>query len=332
MVSVTQENPVSGRDYPRTWEQLLDWFPNEQACIAYLNRIRWPQGFICPRCGEWDEPYQASRGRVVCRHCRHQCTLTAGTVFDKTRTSLRSWFAAAWYITNQKQGVTALGLQRVLGLGSYQTAWTMLHRLRQAMVRPGRQRLSGVVEVDESYVGGRTPYKGRRGQRVKRLTYQEDEFKSLVAIAVEVKQPKGFGRVRLRRVVDASEKSLLPFVRDSIEPGSVVRTDGSWAYRSLDEYGYRRDKTVMLTADDPAHVSMPGVHRVASLLKRWLLGTHQGAVKPHQLDAYLNEFAFRFNRRTSRSRGLLFYRLLQQAMATGPLTYDQIAGRPKHNM
>jgi len=332
VVSVTQTNPVSGRDYPRTWEQFLDWFPDEQACTAYLQRIRWPRGVVCRRCGESGEAYRASRGRVVCRHCRHQCTLTAGTVFDKTRTSLRSWFAAVWYITNQKQGVTALGLQRVLGLGSYQTAWTMLHRLRQAMVRPGRERLSGVVEVDESYVGGRTPHKGRSGRRVKKLTYQEDELKSLVAIAVEVKEPKGFGRVRLRRVADTSEKSLLPFVRDSIEPGSVVRTDGSWAYRSLPENGYRRDKTVMLAADDPAHVSMPGVHRVASLLKRWLLGTHQGSVKPHQIDAYLNEFTFRFNRRTSRSRGLLFYRLLQQAVVTDPLTYDQIAGRSKHKI
>ena len=324
--------PLSGRDYPRTWEQFLDWFPDEAACNAYLYRIRWPQGFVCPGCGEMDEAYSASRGRIVCRHCRHQCTLTAGTVFDKTRTSLRSWFAAVWYITNQKQGVSALGLQRVLGLGSYQTAWAMLHRLRQAMVRPGRERLSGVVEVDESYVGGRTPEKGRSGRRRKKLTYQQDEFKSLVAIAVEIKQPKGFGRIRLQRVADKSEQSILPFVCESVEPGSVVRTDGSWAYRSLLENGYHRDKTVMNNADDPPHVSMPAVHRVASLLKRWLLGTHQGSVKPHQIDAYLNEYTFRFNRRTSRSRGLLFYRLLQQAVLTEPLTYHQIAARAKHKI
>lgn len=332
MVVNIAKTPVAGHDYPSTWDQLLDWFPDESACLAYVERVRWPDGFVCARCGEADEAYRVSRGRLMCRHCRYQGSVSAGTVFDKTRTPLRSWLAAVWYVTNQKQGVTALGLQRVLGLGSYQTAWTMLHRLRRAMVRPGRERLSGVVEVDESYVGGRTPLRGRRGERVKRLSHHQDELKSLVAIAVEVKTPKGFGRVRLRRVADTSEDSLLPFVCDSVEPGSEVRTDGSWAYRSLSKKGYRRKKTVMLHADDPAHVTMPGVHRVASLLKRWLLGTHQGSVRPHQIDAYLDEFAFRFNRRTSRSRGLLFYRLMQQAVITEPLTYDQIAARSKHKI
>lgn len=323
--------PVSGRDYPGTWEQFLDWFPDEEACREYLVRLRWPQGFVCPRCGEASETHQVSRTRLMCPHCGYQCTVTAGTIFDKTRTSLRSWFAAVWYITNQKQGVTALGLQRVLGIGSYQTAWMMLHRLRRAMIRPARERLSGVVEVDESFVGRSAPNKGRVGKQAKRLADQYNILhRSIVAIAVEIKDPKGFGRVRMRRIPDTSEASLLPFVQDSIEPGSLVRTDGSWAYRSLQENGYRRDKKVMVGAADPAHVSMPGVHRVAALLKRWLLGTHQGSVKPHQIDAYLDEFAFRFNRRSSRSRGLLFYRLLEQAVVTEPVTYGQIVGDAKH--
>jgi transposase-like protein len=322
--------PISGQDYPSTWEQFLDWFPDEKACREYLVRLRWPRGFVCPRCGEASEVHQVSRARFMCPHCCYQCTATAGTIFDKTRTSLRSWFAAVWYITNQKQGVTALGLQRVLGIGSYQTAWMMLHRLRRAMIRPARERLSGVVEVDESFVGRSAPNKGRIGKQAKRLADQYNMRRSIVAIAVEIKDPKGFGRVRLRRIHDTSEASLLPFVQDSIEPGSHVRTDGSWAYRSLQENGYRRDKKVMVGADDPAHVSMPGVHRVAALLKRWLLGTHQGSVKPHQMDAYLDEFAFRFNRRSSRSRGLLFYRLLEQAVVTEPVTYGQIVGGTKH--
>jgi len=324
--------PVSGRDYPRTWEQFLGWFPDEEACGAYLERLRWPKGFVCPRCGVADEAYRSSRGRRMCRHCRYQCTVTAGTVFDKTRTSLGSWLAAVWYITNQKQGVTALGLQRVLGLGSYQTAWTMLHRLRRAMIRPGRERLSGVVEVDESIVGRSAANKARDTEEAKRAADQINALRSIVVIAVEVKEPKGFGRIRLRRVPDTSAASLLPFVKDSIEPGSLIRTDGSWAYHQLPKHGYRRDKKVMLKADDPAHVSMPGVHRVASLLKRWLLGTHQGSVKPHQLDYYLDEFTFRFNRRTSRSRGLLFYRLLEQAVVTEPVTYGQIIGGSKHKI
>lgn len=264
--------------------------------------------------------------RLMCRSCGHQCTVTAGTVFEKTRTPLRSWFAAVWYMTNQKHGVSALGLQRALGLGGYQTAWTMLHRLRRAMVRPARERLSGVVEVDETYVGGRARRKRRRvpSAEAEAKMPVPDETKSIVAIAVEVHEPKGYGRVRLRRVRDASERSLLPFVQESIEPGSLVRTDGSFAYRSLSEHGYRRHKIVHLGSDDAAHVTMPGVHRIASLLKRWLLGTHQGSVQPQQLDYYLDEYTFRFNRRTSRSRGLLFYRLLEQATVTGPVTYGEV--------
>ncbi|PCH49825.1 MAG: IS1595 family transposase [Cellvibrionales bacterium] len=324
--------PKAGRDYPQTWEQFLDWFPDESSCVGYLEQLRWPQGFVCVRCGQEGNPYRASRSRLMCRHCRHQCTVTAGTVFEKTRTSLRSWFAAVWYVTNQKQGVTALGLQRVLGLGSYQTAWTMLHRLRRAMIRPGREQLSGIVEVDETYVGGPTRRKGRRSQRVQPLDDHEDDLKSLVVIAVELKEPKGFGRVRMRRIADASKGSVMPFVREAIKPGSTIRTDGSWAYRSLPDEGYLRHKVVHLGSEEPAHITMPGVHRVASLLKRWLLGTHQGSVRPHQLDYYLDEYTFRFNRRTSRSRGLLFYRLLQQAVVTAPVTYEQIAKEGKHKM
>ena len=324
--------PVSGRDYPRTWDQFLDWFPDEAACRRYLEGIRWRGGFVCPSCGELGEAFQGSRGRWICRHCRYQCTVTAGTVFDKTRTPLRSWLAAVWYITNQKQGVTALGLQRVLGLGSYQTAWAILHRLRRAMIRPGRERLHGVVEIDETVIGRSGANKARNTEQKHRIADRINALRSIVVIAVEVKEPKGFGRIRLQRIADKSEKAVLPFVKDSIEPGSIVRTDGSEAYRKLPKQGYRREKTVMLGANDPAHITMPGVHRVAALLKRWLLGTHQGAVKPKQLDYYLDEFTFRFNRRTSRSRGLLFYRMLQQAVVTEPVTYAQITGEVKHKI
>ena len=154
----------------------------------------------------------------------------------------------------------------------------------------------------------------------------------MIAVAIEIKEPKGFGRIRLRRVPDTSAASVLPFVKDVVKPGSIVRTDGSWAYHKLQKLGYRRERTVIYGAAEPAHVTMPGVHRVSALLKRWLMGTHQGAVKQKQLDYYLDEFTFRFNRRTSRSRGLLFYRLLQQAMLTDPVTYAQIAGKRKHNI
>jgi len=327
VVSLFPSNPIAGQDYPRDWGQFLDWFHGEEACLEFLEKLRWPQGFVCPRCNQANEPFRASRKRLVCRICRQQCSVTAGTIFEKTRTPMRSWFAAAWYVTNQKHGVSALGLQSVLGLGGYQTAWTMLHRLRRVMVRPGRERLSGVVEVDETHVGG----VGRNTKKPKRLgssrapTKPPRGPKAIVAVTVEVHEPKGFGRIRLRRVPNASERYLLPFVQDSIEPGSLVRTDGSFAYRSLPEYGYPRHRIVHVGSDDPAHVTMPGVHRIAALLKRWLLGTHQGAVRSRQLDSYLDEYTFRFNRRTSRSRGLLFYRLLQQAVVTEPITYNEVA-------
>jgi len=311
--------PQSGKDYPQSWNEFLDWFATEEACLAYLERLRWPDGFVCPACGVVGEPYRSSRARLMCRSCAHQSSVTAGTIFDKTRTPLRVWLAAAWYVTNQKLGVSALGLKRVLGLGSYETAWTMLHRFRRAMVRPQRELLKGEVEVDETYLAISDRAKPLASEGRKNKT-----SKILVAIAVEIHQPKGFGRIRLRRIDNDSDACVVPFVRESIEPGARVRTDGSAAYRSLSEIGFEHTRQVMLGAESPAHVTMPGVHRVASLVKRWILGTHHGSVQPEHLDAYLDEFVFRFNRRTSTSRGLLFYRLMQQAVVTAPVTYQSV--------
>jgi transposase-like protein len=311
--------PIAGMDYPRNWTEFLDWCGSEEACLSYLEGLRWPGGFVCPVCGSAGAPYRSSRSRLMCRDCGRQSTVTAGTIFDKTRTPLRVWLAAAWYLTNQKQGVSALGLQRVLGLGSYETAWTMLHRFRRAMVRPGRERLKGRVEVDETFLALTD-----RQEPISRVGRKSNTDKVLVVIAVEMLEPKGFGRIRLRRIADDSAACVIPFVQEAVEPGAEVRTDGSAAYRSLGELGYEHRRTVMLGSDVPAHVSMAGVHRVASLIKRWILGTHHGSVQPEHLDAYLNEFVFRFNRRTSASRGMLFYRLLQQAVVTEPVTYEDV--------
>jgi len=328
------DSPRAGREYPRDWNQFLDWFADESSCREYLMGLRWPQGFVCPRCGGLGEPAQLSRDRLMCRACRHQCSVTAGTVFEKTRTPLRSWLAAVWYVTNQKNGVSALGLQRVLGLGSYQTAWSILHRLRRAMVRPDRDPLQGIVEVDDTVLGHprRGPRKRPSEAALRRYQILEDKLSAIVAIAVEVHDPKGFGRIRLRHVADKSATSLVPFIRDEIEPAATVVTDGSQAYRALGNLGYDHRRNVLLGSEDLPHVSMPGVHRIAALLKRWILGTHQGSVQSHQLDYYLDEFTFRFNRRSSRSRGMLFYRLLQGAVMTKPTTYREIAGHTKHNM
>ena len=300
---------VAGCDYPNTYREFVGMFPDVQACTAYLTRMRWPEGFICPSCGVVSTPWNQSRNRLVCPACRQQTTVTAATIFDKTRTPLTTWFEAAWHVTTAKNGMSAKTLERTLG-ARYRVAWTMLQRFRVAMVNAERKPLSGEVEVDETLVGG-VQKGGKRGRGV---------GKSVVVIAVEIKQPKGFGRVRMRHVPNASSASLLPFVRDVVTPGAVVHTDGWRGYNGLPEYGYTRKETVLSSSGDPAHVSMPGVHRVASLLKRWILGTHQGSVVPAHLQSYLEEFTFRFNRRTSRSRGLIFRRLLEQAVVTKPVT------------
>lgn len=216
-----------------------------------------------------------------------------------------------WYVTSQKSGVSALGLQRVLGLGSYHTAWNWLHKLRRAMVRPGRDRLTGVVEVDEIFIGGERP--GKRGRGA--------EGKSLVVIAAQ-EGDNGIGRIRMQRVADAAGDSLEPAVWDMVEPGSVVRTDGWRGYNGLTELGYRH-KVVQKNPDLGDNL-LPLVNRVASLLKRWILGTHQGAVQHSHLEYYLDEYTFRFNRRTSKSRGLLFYRLICQAIELGPVLESQL--------
>ena len=310
--------PVAGEYYPRTYQEFLEWFADEPACRRYLARCRWPDGFECAQCGGKTEPWTTARGYLHCRHCGSEISVTAGTIFERTRMPLRTWFAAIWFVTSQKDGASALGLQRVLGLGSYQTAWTWLHKMRSAMVRPGRDQLRGSIEVDETYIGG-SHAGGKRGRG--------SESKEIVVIAVEVYSPKGFGRVRMRRIPDVSGNSLVPFVGEVVEKESEILTDGWSGYNELSKHGYQHKKIVLSDTGDPAHVSMPGVHRVAALLKRWLLSNHQGSVSAKHLDYYLDEYTFRFNRRTSRSRGMLFYRLIEQAMMTAPLSYRQIVTR-----
>lgn len=293
----------AGRDYPRTLREFNIWFPHETACSEYLVRLRWPGGFACPLCGG-DRFWRMSKGRNIrCAGCRTDVSVTAGTIFADTRLPLSTWFAAAWYATGTKHGVSALSLQRVLGLARYDAAWALLHKLRRAMVRPGRDRLQGEIEADETYVGGVATGKHGRGAGKK----------VIVEIAVE-KCGAGMGRCRLVRIPDISGESLLDALERSVEPGAVVYTDHYGGYNGLAGAGYIHYPTAIASSGDPAHIVMPRVHRIASLLKRWLLGTHQGAVRPEHLDYYVDEFTFRFNRRGSNHRGLLFYRLLEQAI------------------
>jgi transposase-like protein len=292
-----------GVDYPRNRLEFDEFFPDEASCLAYLERLRWPDGFVCRGCGAITEPWRTARGMLVCPECQGQTSVLAGSVFHRTRTPLRTWFLAGWMITSQKYGANALGLKRDLGLRSYQTAWAWLHKFRRAMVRPGRDRLSGIIEIDETYVGG--VEEGAQGRST--------EKKAIVTVAVEIVDEKRLGRVRMRPVPDVSAKSLEPFVREVVEPGSTILTDGWSGYSGLTSLGFDHVVINQSASPDPAHVLMPAVHVVASLVKRWLLGTYHGAVAQAQLPYYLDEFTFRFNRRSSRARGLLFYRLLEQA-------------------
>lgn len=297
--------------YPVNVIDFQDMFPTEKACEAYLSAVRWPEGFVCPKCMHTDA-WQLGSGLLRCKECKRDVSLTAGTIFQDSHLPLRLWFQAMWYIVCQKQGVSALALKSILGVGSYETTWTWLHKLRRAMVRPGRDRLSGVVEVDEIMIGA--PHKGKLGR--------DARGKAMVLVAVEDKGGE-IGRIRLSVIKNGSHACLLRALKEMVEPGSVVRTDKWQGYARLNGDGYDHVTIEKETAPDEENLT-PLVHRVASLLKRWLLNTHQGGVQHTHLSYYLDEFVFRFNRRTSRSRGLLFYRLVQQALAVDPAPLSEL--------
>lgn len=313
--------PRAGTHYPSSVGEFQAWFLSDGDCLDYLEWLRWPDGFACLGCGH-NGGWRLGDGRFMCSRCGGRTSVTAGTIFDRTRTPLTVWFTACWLFAVGKDGISALSLKRTLEIGSYQTAWAMLHRLRSVLVRPGRDRLAGVVEVDETYIGG--PEEGLSGGRARGK-------KVLTGIAVEVRKSRGFGRCRMTPLVDASAASLHMFVEDHIEPGAQVITDGWQGYRGLDKLGYvhdRRNQRAARIRDEDCGELLPAVHRLAALTKRWLLGTHQGSADKAHLASYLNEFVFRFNRRRSRSRGMLFYRLLELAIVHDPVRYqDLIATR-----
>lgn len=293
------------KQFPDTVLEFERWFRTEEACREYLERIRWPGGFVCPKCAG-QKAWRANGGMFHCRGCGMKVSLTAGTIFHRSKVPLRLWYRAIWWATNQKTGINAMGLQRLVGLPSYQTAWTMMHKLRRAMVRPGRELLTGEVEVDETLVGGLRP--GNHARRAR----------SIVMIAAEIRD-EGTGRIRIARIPNDDSLNIVAFVKKNVAAESKIVSDGAWAYGGLMGlgYGHRRFPRA-------GSAELPRVHRIAALLKRWLLGTFQGRVSPKQLDHYLDEFAFRFNRRKSAVRGQLFHRLVEQCATTGPFPYKAI--------
>lgn len=287
-----------GLEYPETMQEFMDRFSTEEACRQYLFDVRWGEGFTCPSCLH-TKVWWHKRGTLRCMKCHRDISVTAGTVFQGRHLSLRLWFQALWSVISQKNGISALGLSRSLGI-SQKTSWKLLGKIRTAMVRVGRERLSGLVEVDEVFLGGVRPGKRGRGAL----------GKILVLVAVEDKGKTGIGRIRIEIIVDASATTLRQAIGKMVEPGSTVRTDEWKGYTGEALQGY--EHTVMKRRSlEPGEDPTPLVHRIASLLKRWMLGTHHGRVEETHLISYLNEFVFRFNRRRSASRGKLFLRLVQ---------------------
>lgn len=308
--------PVGGKDYPRTRQEFRTFFPDEEACAEFLTWLRWPEGFRCPVCS--GEGWRSVRGLWTCRECGRQTSLTAGTIFEGTRKPLLDWFEVAWRITTAKNGVSALAVSNEWGL-SREAGWTWLHKFRRAMVRTDREQLTGEVEADETFLGGAED--GVRGRQTVR--------KAIVLVMVEKKAAGGYGRARLVRVRDFSAASLHPAVQANVESGSTLVTDFHKGYLGLDAKGYTHRRINIKGSGQTGSDLLPGVHLVASLLDRVWLGTHHGALRWRHLDAYLDEFVFRFNRRGSKARGLLFYRLLEGAVSIGPQPFASIrGGRP----
>jgi hypothetical protein len=302
------------RGFPTSLPEFQRVFPNDEACAQYLEKVRWPKGFACPKCGLVGEPYRfGTRSSVVfrCRECKVSTSLTAGTVMQSSHTSLSTWFWGGYLVTTQTPGQSALQFQRQLGLSRYETAFQILHKLRAGMVRPQRERIGGdhPVEVDECLVGGRTRGEGGGVHhmatvigavevRVRKDT-QERAAKHRQAHdgGLPLKKLVYAGRLRLRVIADRHTKGLLSFVTENVTKGSLVRTDGFAPYRDLPHLGYEHNPLTIAGDPDRADAHLPMIHLVFSNLKTWILGTHHGAIAQHHLQAYLNEYVFRFNRR-----------------------------------
>ncbi|MDN6554893.1 MAG: IS1595 family transposase [Bifidobacterium mongoliense] len=310
--------PVAGWHYPGRVADFRAWFSTDEACRAYLDWLRWPDGFVCPHCEARSASIGGS-GVYRCRGCRRRVSVTAGTIFDKTRVPLTTWFEAIWLFTSSKAGVSAATLHRVLPISSYQTVWTMLGKLRAVLSQTDLEPLTGRVEVDETFIGGVTPGKAGRGAA----------GMGLGAGAVEFTE-NGGGRARMAIIADASAASLRGFITANIAPGSTIVSDAWKGYPPAMD-GYDHEPLNVAASGGPAHESLPAIHRIFSLVKRLLEGTYQGGGSREHLQEYLDEYVFRFNRRHTRNRGLVFMRLLQRAVASGPVTYRALVriSRPK---
>ena len=302
-------------DFPSNEVDFDRRFHSEKACLEYLLQLRWPEGFRCTRCGHC-RYWTSSRGLFFCCQCEHQHSATSGTIFHGARKPLRLWFKALWWISTRKNGVNATALQDLLGLRSYQTAWCWLQKLRTCTIFPDRTQLSGSVEVDECFFGG--AHSGKRGRGA--------AHKCKVAIAVE-RNGRKLGRLRMQVIDSCSADELIAFVKTNISAKSHVTTDGWGAYNDLKNEGYVHKAIVQSQNNDKDSV-LPGVHLVASLAKRVVLGTFHGQFDTQYLQRYLDEYVFRFNRRNCRSVGKRFWRIVQRAAQSDPMPLKKLVLDP----
>ena len=297
-------------DFPKSEIEFDKRFATERACYDYLSKVKWPDGFVCSECG-YQSYWISSKHIYICTRCERQFSLTADTIMHNTKKPITYWFRAMWWFTTRKSGVNAINLQDLLGC-SYVTAWSWLQKLRQCTIRKDREKLSGKVEVDEFFIGGQKPGKRGRGAG----------GKSIVVAAVE-RQGRKIGRIRLQVVDDCSADSLNAFINQNIEAGSYVVTDGWKGYNSMDPDRYDHHQ-VFLSKNKDRYSCLSGVHLIASLVKRLIIGTFQGRFDPKYLQPYLDEYVFRFNRRKSRNIGKKFMRIVEQVASSAKITCRQI--------
>lgn len=301
-------------EYPKNLREFDKTYRDDEACLVFLEELRWGNGFECQACGG-DKYWLISAGLRKCKTCLFANSVKVGSIFESSKLPLKTWFYGIWWMTSQKTGVSALSLQKNLGLGSYRTAWLLLHKIRNSMIHADRSLLHGEVEVDEAFIGGIRS--GKRGRGA--------EGKELIVIAAECSGEKRVGRVRIQRVPNASTKNLETFILANVASGSTIHTDGWRSYNDVGKLGYKHlpRKSATVHPDE----LLPRINTVTALLKRWLLGTLHGRLDPKHMDNYFEEFVFRFNRRTSKVRGLLFQRVLENSMRVSPTPYKEIISR-----
>jgi transposase-like protein len=301
-------------EYPKDLRQFDRIFSSDEACLHFLEQVRWGKSFECQACGS-DKFWVLSTGLRRCQICRFKNSVKTGSIFESSRLNLKTWFYAIWLFTAQKTGVSALNLQKNLGLGSYRSAWLLLHKIRNSMIFSDRNLLKGEIEVDEAFIGGVRA--GKRGRGA--------EGKELIVIAAECSGLKRVGRVRIQRIPNATAEALEAFILANIAQGSTIHTDGWPSYNAVSSLGYKHLPRPSSTVN-PDEL-LPRINIVTALLKRWLLGTLHGRLDPKHMDNYFEEFTFRFNRRTSTARGLLFQRVLENSVQIQPAPYREIIDR-----